>query len=306
MEEMNDETEMEIGMLSEEIFPELLIQRVVYLYSKISQLDSLRPCEEVNALFSELVSLCIRPCTIDILSIDSNIQAVRCELIHLCGQAEGLLESHFSIILGRLPQPPSQLHLFPYYSNYRKLALMEFQMLCQSGVVTPKRLAFVGSGPLPLTSMVLALHYMPCTMFDNYDIDADANKLATELVRGDPDLSARMAFHTCNIKKVKERLREYEVVFLAALVGIDGASKAEVIEHLAKQMREGATLVVRSARGARAFLYPVVDEGLLEATGFDVVSVVHPTDEVLNSVIIATKSRLTAADEEEQEQEQEG
>lgn len=66
--------------------------------------------------------------------------------------------------------------------------------------------------------------------------------------------------------------------------------KRGVIEHLARHMASGALLVVRSAHGARAFLYPVVDSDDLK--GFDVLSVYHPEDEVINSVIVARKKGM--------------
>ncbi len=63
-------------------------------------------------------------------------------------------------------------------------------------------------------------------------------------------------------------------------MGTDGEGKARVLEHLARHMAPGAVLMVRSARGARAFLYPVVESSSLR--GFEVLSVFHPTDEVIS------------------------
>lgn len=74
---------------------------------------------------------------------------------------------------------------------------------------------------------------------------------------------------------------------MAALVGLDKEQKVAVVEHLARYMAPGAMLVVRSAHGARMFLYPVIDPGDLK--GFEVLSVYHPDDEVINSVIVARK-----------------
>lgn len=110
---------------------------------------------------------------------------------------------------------------------------------------------------------------------------------ALKLVSLDPDLKARMVFHTCDILSVGDELRKYEVVFLAALVGMEKEEKLRVIEHLWEFMSEGAYLMVRSANGGRAFLYPVVED--CDLVGFEVLSVFHPTDEVINSVIIARK-----------------
>eukprot|EP01018_Ginkgo_biloba_P003118 Gb_05072 [translate_table: standard] len=271
-----------------ELSPEVLVARVIKLYAKISKLNSLKPSKRVNTLFGQLVRLCSRPNSIDVRSLDESVQETRSRLICLCGEAEGLLESHFAEILGRLPQPLVQMYVFPYYSNYWKLALMEYKMLCENEIPVAKKLAFVGSGPLPFTSILLALHHLPSTAFHNYDVDPSANAMAGNLVAAHPDLSKRMTFHTCNILKVTEDLAEYDVVFLAALVGMDKAQKIEVLQHLAKHMLPGSVLLLRSAHGARGFLYPVVDEE--DLSGFQVVSVIHPTDEVINSVILARKS----------------
>lgn len=103
-----------------------------------------------------------------------------------------------------------------------------------------------------------------------------------------------MEFITADALAIGERLRSYGVVFLAALVGLDKEQKVAVVEHLAKHMAPGAMLVVRSAHGARMFLYPVIDPGDLK--GFEVLSVYHPDDEVINSVIIARKIGAAVAE----------
>lgn len=86
---------------------------------------------------------------------------------------------------------------------------------------------------------------------------------------------------------VEDDLKSYDVVFLAALVGMNKADKARVIGHLSKNMAPGAILMLRSAHGARAFLYPVIDP--CDLNGFEILSVFHPTDEVINSVVVARK-----------------
>ncbi|XVF47718.1 hypothetical protein PTKIN_Ptkin03bG0133400 [Pterospermum kingtungense] len=52
-------------------------------------------------------------------------------------------------------------------------------------------------------------------------------------------------------------------------------------------MKPGGYLLLRSANGGRAFLYPVVEEHGLQ--GFELLSVFHLTNEVINSVILARK-----------------
>ena len=88
---------------------------------------------------------------------------------------------------------------------------------------------------------------------------------------------------------VTNALKDYEVVFLAALVGMD---KVKFVDRLAKYMAPGALLMLRSAHGTRAFLYPVLDP--CDLCGFEVLSEFHPTDDLINSVAIARKYAMLA------------
>ncbi|XP_027339340.1 nicotianamine synthase-like [Abrus precatorius] len=266
---------------------ELIIVKVCEIYEKISKLEKLNPSKRVNDLFTKLVTLCTSPCELDVTQLSQEVRETTAKLIRLCGKAEGLLETHYSTLIGSHENPLNHMKLFPYYSNYLKLTHLEFTMLTKHCTQVPTQLAFVGSGPLPLTTIMLATHYLKHTCFHNYDMDPLANAKAYDLVSSDPDLSKRLFFHTSDIVNVTSGLKEYNVVFLAALVGMDKKEKAKVINHLAKHMGHGAILLLRSAHGARAFLYPVVDVSDLK--GFDVLSVFHPTDEVVNSVIVARK-----------------
>lgn len=268
-----------------------VVEVVLELYHQISRLESLKPSKDVNTLFTKLVTTCLadhQEAPIDVSKLCSDIQEMRSHLIRLCGEAEALLETHYSAHLTCLENPLQNLHLFPYFENYIKLSHLEFTLLSQNLTKTPTRLAFVGSGPMPLTSIILAMDHFPHAHFHNYDIDPIANALASRLVGSHPGLSPRMFFHTSDIMDVTSGLEDYEVVFLAALVGMDDKEeKGCIIRHLSTYMAPGALLVIRSAHGARAFLYPVVDHSHLR--GFQILTVHHPVDEVVNSVIVARK-----------------
>ncbi|CAK8544560.1 unnamed protein product [Lathyrus sativus] len=269
---------------------EILIEKVCDLYEQISSLETLKPCKNVDMLFTKLVLTCMPPSPIDVTKLPKTIQEKRSHLIRLCGEAEGYLESHYSAILGSYQNPLHHLHIFPYYSNYIKLGHLEFSILSQYCSHVPSKIAFIGSGPLPLTSIVLASNHLPSTTFHNYDIDPLANSSAENLVSSDPDLSNRMIFHTNDILDVTDDLKEFEIVYLAALVGMNKEEKNRIIDHLEKHMAPGALLMLRSAHGARAFLYPVVEPSDLR--GFEVLSIFHPMDEVINSVVISRKYHL--------------
>ncbi|KAH9292291.1 hypothetical protein KI387_042521, partial [Taxus chinensis] len=212
----------------------------------------------------------------------------------------GHLECHYARVLGKL-QPLSSasvtLSIFPYYDNYRKLAALEYGMLCETMAMgmgnKMKRVGFVGSGALPLTSIVLGMHHLVAATFDNYDVDHNANELASNLLRSHhADLSHRMNFITRDILHVgSEQLGCYDVVFLAALVGVGREEKLKIVKHIASHMKSGGILIIRSAKGGRAFLYPIVEEKDIVAqySALKIISVLHPTNEVINSIILAHK-----------------
>lgn len=266
---------------------ELLIASVMKIHASIAKLESLRPSRQVNTLLSQLVHLCTLPSCIDILDLSKEVQLMRESLIKLSGKAEGLLELEYSIFFSNITHPLDHLNLFPYYDNYLKLAALEHGILSSNGVVEPKRVAFVGSGPMPLTSIVMATHHMTSAHIDNYDIDDTANSMARRLIATDPELERRMRFKTCDVINVREELGSFECIFLAALVGMRKEEKVVILGHIRKYMKSGGYLLVRSANGARGFLYPVIEEEDLH--GFEVLTVFHPTNDVINSVVLVRK-----------------
>ncbi|XP_020224133.1 nicotianamine synthase [Cajanus cajan] len=266
-----------------------LIAQIMQLHASISKLESLKPCKQVNSLFTHLVKLCTLPSSIDIESLPQEVQHMRESLINLCGDAETLLELEFSSFLILTPEPMKNVTLFPYYGNYIKLAHLENKILKENGVVNPKKVAFVGSGPMPLTSIIMATHHMHSTHFDNFDVDHKANEVARKIVASDVALEKRMKFVTQDIVDVRERLGQYDCIFLAALVGMRKEEKVKILGHMWKYMKEGGFLLVRSAKGARAFLYPVIEER--DMVNFEVLAMFHPTDDIINSVVLLRKPK---------------
>lgn len=272
-----------------QISSELLIAQIMQLHASISKLESLRPCKQVNSLFTHLVKLCTLPSSIDIDALPQEVQHMRESLINLSGHAEGLLELEFSTFISLTPEPSKNVTLFPYYGNYVKLAHIENKILKENGVVNPKKVAFIGSGPMPLTSIIMATHHMESTHFDNFDIDEKANDVARKIIASDSALEKRMKFETQDIMEVRERLGQYDCIFLAALVGMSREAKVKILGHIRKYMKEGGILLVRSAKGARAFLYPILEER--DMVDFEVLNIFHPTNDVINSVVLLRKPK---------------
>uniref|UniRef100_A0ACD5V724 Uncharacterized protein n=1 Tax=Avena sativa TaxID=4498 RepID=A0ACD5V724_AVESA len=270
-----------------------LVEKISGLHAAISKLPSLSPSTEVDALFTELVATCVPWSPVEVTKLSPEAQEMREDLIRLCSTAEGHLEAHYSDILAASNNPLDDLHRFPYYENYVNLSNLEHGLLASHAAAAPARVAFIGSGPLPLSSLFLTTNHLRGTRFDNYDQCGIANGRARRLVGAvaNEDVRGRMVFHTADVADLgTAELGAYDVVFLAALVGVASGEKAEAIAHLGRHMAHGAALMVRSAHGARAFLYPVVELDDVRRRGFEVLAVHHPTgDEVFNSFIVARK-----------------
>lgn len=62
---------------------------------------------------------------------------------------------------------------------------------------------------------------------------------------------------------------DLDVIFLAALVGLDTPSKLAILKGLVRKLKPGTLLVARSAKGLRGVLYPVSQRCVLIVSGAD-------------------------------------
>jgi len=128
--------------------------------------------------------------------------------------------------------------------------------------VTPhiNHIAFIGSGPLPLTSLCM-LKQLKSSIFArpkimNIDCDPNAIEQSRTLCRLLGRRAAGMEFfHTKQTGDLC--LKEYDVVFLAALAGLTQANKEDLVMSTLARMRADAVIVIRSVWGMRGLLYPV-------------------------------------------------
>ncbi|KAK9719507.1 hypothetical protein K7432_004752 [Basidiobolus ranarum] len=275
--------------------------RIYALYQTLSQASALDPCPEINAAFSELVSICIKTLPrsdIEAILGDKQILEITEHFRHLCALGEFRLEVAWASHIVRDPTEATvELLHFPYYQNYVALAKMELNAIRSVLHKAPEKIAFLGSGPLPLTSICLARELLAqegntlspkSTNFviDNYDIDLEALKISSALVSQLPDVQEQLLFHHEDVSNIQD-LKNHDVVYLAALVGLVPTEKQKIVRQLWKAMRPGSYLVLRSAHSLRTLLYPVIETETL--IGFEPVLVVHPYNEVVNSIVIARR-----------------
>lgn len=261
------------------------------LYDALAAAPDLRPGPAVDATFRALVRLVVEtPAPMaDAVLLHPAVRDVVEHFRELCGDGEYHLELAWAERIAAATDPEAELELFPYVGNYRRLSVLEATAVSGAGDRPPARVAVVGSGPLPLTSFLLAGEGGAAV--DNIDRNVEA--LAASRRAADALGIPGLGFHLADVGNgpvaPAVTLADYDLVVLAALVGLLPARKREVIAQLADAMDPGALLLARSARGLRTVLYPAVERAAL--AGFDVLDVVHPDDDVINSVILARTSR---------------
>lgn len=260
-----------------------VVTQVRALHDALVACTDLAPGPRTNDLFGRLVALAVDPVAAreaEAVLADPAVATLLPGLRQLCADGEFALECHWARRVVAADDPAAELARFPYHRNYVDLTRLEHHAV--SGLVPHRigRVLFVGSGPLPLTSMLLAGQY-GCEV-DNLDREAEAVTLSSALT----DALGRtgLRFDVGDVLD-HDDLGGYDLVYLAALAGLEPDAKLGLLEHLARRLTPGTLVLARSAHSLRGLLYPVLDPH--DLPGMDTLSVVHPFTDVVNSVVVA-------------------
>jgi nicotianamine synthase len=277
-----------------------MLSRVLDLYYQILTLPSLVPSPTVNQTFSELVSLCLQIRIPSKHLIEHLSDLPRAEdrskfdvrsLIDRAMEAEGCMERHWAKALAADANVNNAMRTFWYWDNYTALTRYELDSLAAAGCLSMNRVAFIGSGPLPLTAVLVGQETGGEVVL--YDRDVQANVLATAWVQklstangtGTAAAAAHYSFRDVDVwAEDCKTFAHYDVVWVAAAVGVDGAEKRGIVDHLRKGMRKGTFLAVRSVEMGCSLLYPEIERS--EFANFDIVRHDVPPTGVVNSVMI--------------------
>lgn len=261
--------------------------RAIHADLRAAEADAgLGPRPVTDALFSRLVALAVRrrPAgEAERVLADPGVAALRGDLHGLCSRGEHELERHWARRIAGATDPHAELARFPYTGNYADLARLEVHALLGHLATPPRRVLFVGPGPMPLSAVVMATEHG--VTVDTLDVDPEAVALGGAVV--DALGVTGVSFRTGDVVDETD-LAGYDAVFLAALVGLEPAAKARVLRRLRRAIGPDGLLLARSAHALRTLLYPVLDvDGALMPAGFDPLAVVHPYTDVVNSVVLA-------------------
>jgi nicotianamine synthase len=265
-----------------------VIARIRDLHEALLARPHLVPEPATNELFGALVSLAIDPAAArdaDAVLGDPAVERLLPSLRRLCAEGEFELERSWARRIVDHPDPRAELARFPYHRNYGDLTRLEHHTVAGLTSSPVRRVLFIGSGPLPLTSLLLAERH-GCEV-DNLDREPDAVRLGAEVATevGEPGL--RFRFRAGDVLDGRDGYdwESYDLVYLAALAGLDPDTKRRLLGHLARRLRPGTLVLARSAHSLRGLLYPVLDPA--DLPGLRTLAVVHPYTDVVNSVVVA-------------------
>ncbi|KAM7207633.1 Nicotianamine synthase domain containing protein [Naviculisporaceae sp. PSN 640] len=261
---------------------EAICNKIIETHRQLLTLPNYEPGNKINKLLGDLVPLCTQAVDNSVAQeiLDNpKVQAILPSLRDICSKSESCFEFYSAAkIIGDGKDGPEKAleraKNFRYYSNYVELAWLELCAIRAARQPSSRKIAFIGSGPLPLTSLCLL------------------QEIKREIRPGSKPEDIRflngMEFLCAQAGSPEVDLREYDVVYLAALVGMSQEEKEEITLRVAETMRPGSLLVVRSAAGIRKCLYlefDIATDRLLQK--LEPCLTLHPHNEVVNSVIVA-------------------
>lgn len=252
----------------------------------LEALDDLGPSPHVDATFGRLVRTVVETPERLADAVLDRLEPARFRRIS--GLGEHALETAWAERI----RSGTRLAAFPYRDNYEHLSALEAGLLRRAGPASS--VAFLGAGPLPLSAVLLARRLGAAVTGLDRDAAAvaDARAITPHLLAQRPPRARGAGYDRATVTFERADaydadLTAYDTVVVAALVGESADDKRRLLDHLAAATRPGAVVLVRSARALRTLLYPAVPLDALR--GFEVLDVVHPTDDVINSVVVARR-----------------
>ena len=263
-----------------------VIAQVRALHEALRTRPHLRPEPATNELFERLVALAVDPVAArdaDAVLRDPAVERLLPSLRRLCSEGEFELERSWALRILSHPDPRAELARFPYRQNYGDLTRLEHHTVAGLTSRPVRRVLFIGSGPLPLTSLLLAEGH-GCEV-DNLDREPDAVRLGADLAAALG--CGGLRFRVGDVLDGRDGYDGggYDLVYLAALAGLDPETKHRLLEHLGRRLRPGTLVLARSAHSLRGLLYPVLDPD--DLPGLRTLAVVHPHTDVVNSLVVA-------------------
>jgi hypothetical protein len=211
----------------------------------------------------------------EILS-NREIGKIRSDMLRMLETAETLMEFHYAEKFIKDTPNINNLKNFIYWDNYEKLVDIELNKLFE--IVERQRLssiAFVGSGPLPLSAILLQQQiWRPVVCLD---INTEAYNLGKKLIE---QYSLQHSLKFVLADGASFHYDGYDLVWIASLV----PNKEEVVKRI-YETNPNAIVAIRSVDGIYQLLYEPVDATVFRHAVCEEIGRTKANSSIINSTI---------------------
>jgi len=217
-----------------------LIERILCLYSQLHQDDKLKTSNDVySKVYKNLEDLVDDDAeTTQAVLSDPRVLSIMPDLRKGYLQCVYDLEKEF---VQRLVLHPEDILLYPKFEQYRWRAFFEYYLFSVFFNINLNNVLFVGSGPLPLSSILMTRYFG--VQVDYLDRQQEAIELASLLIEK-MNLMGHSKFYCSDILDFYE-IEKYTAIFIAGSVGDDENHKSLLLQHFKKHMKSGQYLLLR-------------------------------------------------------------
>ncbi|KHJ31852.1 putative nicotianamine synthase 3 [Erysiphe necator] len=296
----------------ENIEVNILIKKILFIHGQMVSLRESESFNEIADLFSEIRLICTRPISdraSDLILKNPRIIEITSDLRSFCSAIETNLEKKWSLkaagdVGSTQEEVCARIRAYPYFNTYVNLIEAELSAMRSIEQKPIKKIAFIGSGAMPMTSLCLIgrLTDTP-TNISVLNIDRDAEALELSKVVCERLGSQAEGMEFCHAEAgTSLDLNDCDAVYLAALVGHTQEQKEALLGQVTSKMRPGALLVTRGGRKLRSLIYTVFDPTTERVSNLlDVALVINPNKHnIVNSIFVGrVKQSLTSPDPEE-------
>ncbi|MFD9625236.1 nicotianamine synthase family protein [Peribacillus muralis] len=234
----------------------------------------------INRVLTELVSLISKPLeqhlAAEILNLDE-IQSIRGNMLAKLTIAETLMEEHHAKSYVGKVSTLEDFRSFLYWGNYKELIKTEINEL-KKVKNDSQSFAFVGTGPLPLSPLLIQQELganMTCL-----DIDEQAYSLGKRIIQ---QLEGEASSNYVLNDGALHDYGEFDLVWIASLV----PNKEEILERI-YETNPDATVAIRSVDGIHHLLYEPVDATKFRNVRCEEVARTIADSFIINSTIFYT------------------
>ena len=164
------------------------------------------------------------------------------------------IEKYWAIKIISSKNPYDELKDFPFYKGYISSAKYLFDTISSMCKDPIRKMLYIGGGGAPLNPILMQnKHNLTINLIERDNQSFTLSKKLLNTLK----LNRKITVELSDIMDYK-KLKNYDVIINAVLVGETSVQKRKVIRHISKYMDTNTLLVFKNVDGLRTILYPSV------------------------------------------------